>query len=259
MKQSTFFNSLSKPKLEETEKETIDALEFELSKTDPERSDVIYNGKKLGDVGTNLVGLINEYYGLYKEMEASIRKHHPKELDEKHSLEDLKGFVAKKDKSAVNVVLYQIGMKAFNGFIDVVKEPDTSKKFSKSKAVLKEAKHHIDLLLDATVFLNDHNVPNMQHFSKKLHSIAGELESYKPSGRIAKVPGLTQLVSALLNKESRIAKTVSSSFDAAIKEYGTGPARIITIPSLQATTKVKKQEAQELRKAEKTSGTTVKK
>ncbi len=235
------------------------SLQFVDSKSDPERSDVIFEGEKIGDVGTNLVGLITEYYGLYKHMEASIKEHNAKELDKDRSLDHLKGLVAKQDKSAVDITLYQIGMKAFNGFKGVVSEEDTSKKFSQSKAVLKEVKRHIDILLGSSVFLTEHNIENLKEVARKLNSIAEQLETFKPSGRVAKVPGLPALVSAYLKKESNVAKNVAASFLEAVSIYGEGPACIVKIPSAKETKKDQKKEAKAEKKAAKGSSSSSKK
>lgn len=245
-----FFSGKSAPGL--TDAARLKALRFEPSKTDPERSDVYYEDKKIGDVGTNLTGLISEYYDLYIEMESSIKQYFAKELDKQYTLKELQTLVSKQDKAAVDITLYQIGMKAFNGFKEVVKEEDTSKKFSQSKAVLKEVKHHINILMGTTVHLSDSNIPCMKHFAKKLDSIANQLEEFTPSGRVAKIPGLPALVSVFLKKESKLAKNVAISFNEAVKEYGKGPARLVKIPSV----KEKKKGDRKDKKAEKATSNT---
>lgn len=231
----------------QTDDARLKALRFEQSKTDTDRSDVYYEDVKIGDVGTNLTGLISEYYDLYIEMENSIKKYFPKELDKEYSLDQLQALVNKQDKSAVDITLYQIGKKAFNGFKEVVKEEDTSKKFSQAKAVLKEVKHHINILMGASVHMSDTNVHCMKHFATKLDSIAKQLEDFTPTGRVAKVPGLPQIVKAFLKKESKLAKDVAISFNAAIKAYGKGPATLVKIPSV----KEKKKGDRKEKKAEK--------
>lgn len=227
-------------------------LRFEPSKTDKEVSDVFFNDERIGDIGTNLTGLMNEYFQLYYETQSALKQIAPQELDKNKSLEELKLLVTKQHKMAADIIIYQAGLKAFDGFKRIITEPETSKRFTMAKKLLKEVKSHLDLLIGQNIVITEKNLVILNILVEKLANMSKELESFKANSYITKIPGLENLVKLYLNKKSKDGKTVANTFKDAIEAYGKGPERLILIPSIK---KAKKDEKKS-KKAEKTTSST---
>ncbi len=234
-------------------------LRFVPSETDKELSNVFYNDELIGDIGTNLTGLINEYFRLFHETEISIRKNSTNELNKTYSFEDLKGLVAKQHKLAVDIIIYQTGKKAFDAFKAVIKEPETGKRFTMAKKILKDVKSHLDLLIGQKVWITEKNIHVLGILVEKLNNMATELETFKFNSYVTKVPGLENIARLYLNKKSKDGKATANTFESAIRIYDKGPDSVVLIPSIKAAKKDAKKEDGDEKKGSKKGDKKVKK
>lgn len=230
-------------------------LRFEQSKTDKEVSDVFFNDERIGDIGTNLTGLMKEYFLLYHETQLALQQTAPQELDKNQSLEQLKLLVVKNNKMAADIIIYQAGLKAFNGFRLIIQEPDTTKRFTMAQKLLKEVKSHLDLLIGQNVYVTEKNIGILKILVEKLGNMSNELENFKANSYITKVPGLEKLVKLYLDKKSKDGKTVANTFKTAIEFYhkeAKGECLVI-IPSIKKQKKEEKKEKSKSKKPERTA------
>lgn len=153
-------------------------IEFKPNPKLKERSDLFLDDKLLGDIGTNLEPVIKGCFDIYQKMFDYVEKNYGKEeLEKNYTPEELSNLVKKDYEKAVNIILYQVGKKAFLGFKGILAETAPVAKLKGATGILKDVKLYLSMLgpESAPTTLSDANKENAKMFADNFQIITDVL------------------------------------------------------------------------------------
>lgn len=153
-------------------------IEFKPNPKLKDRSDLFLDDKLLGDIGTNLVPVIKGCFDIYQKMSTFVETNYGKEeLEKNYTAQELSQLVKADYEKAVNIILYQVGKKAFLGFKDILAETAPLKKLNGATGILKDVKLYLGMLGEdsAPTKLTDNNRENAKMFAENFQIITDVL------------------------------------------------------------------------------------